>query len=135
MRTLFGTVLAAGMAMCAHGADIAVDFGEATGKMKPVHATGQGPLARGDAPNFSMFRYLKEAGVPYVRLHDVGGMFGRNLYVDIPNIFRDFDADENDPASYDFVFTDLYLKALVDNGVEPSDPVIPPHSIVLVNFE
>ena len=23
----------------------------------------------------SMFRYLKEAGVPYARLHDVGGMF------------------------------------------------------------
>ena len=71
------------------------------------------------AQGASMFRYLKEAGVPYVRLHDVGGMFGQNLWVDIPNIFRDFDADENDPKSYDFTYTDLYLKALVDNDVEP----------------
>ena len=118
MRTLFGTILAAaGVAMCAQGADIEIDFGTATGPVKPVHAAGQGPLLFG--PDFSMFRYLKEAGVPYVRLHDVGGMFGQNLWVDIPNIFRDFDADENDPKSYDFTYTDLYLKALVDNDVEP----------------
>ena len=121
MKRLIGTVLA-GIALgatlaAAQGADIEIDFNAATGKMKPVHATGQGPLLGG--PDFSMFRYLKEAGVPYARLHDVGGLFGQNLWVDIPNIFRDFDADENDPKNYDFVFTDLYLKALVDNGVEP----------------
>ena len=121
MRTLIGTLFAA-VAACAtiqsaHGMDIAIDFGTETGQVKPVHAAGQGPLLFG--PDFSMFRYLKEAGVPYARLHDVGGMFGQNLWVDIPNIFRDFDADENDPKNYDFTFTDLYLKALVDNGVEP----------------
>ena len=121
MKKLIGTILAAVAAgatlTAAHGADIEIDFGTETGPVKPVHAVGQGPLLFG--PDFSMFRYLKEAGVPYARLHDVGGMFGQNLWVDIPNIFRDFDADENDPKSYDFVFTDLYLKALVDNGVEP----------------
>ena len=98
---------------------VSIDFAKSDGPVKPVHSTGQGPLLRGQAPDFSMFRYLKEAGVPYARLHDVGGMFGGGLFVDIPNIFRDFDADENDPASYDFTFTDLYLKALVENGVEP----------------
>ncbi len=98
---------------------ITIDVSKTIGPVKPVHSTGQGPLLGGLAPDFSMFRYLKEAGVPYARLHDVGGMFGGNLYVDIPNLFRDFDADENDPANYDFLFTDLYLKALVDNGVEP----------------
>ena len=72
----------------AHGADIDIDFKTETGPVKPVHAAGQGPLLRGQAPDFSMFRYLKEAGVPYARLHDVGGMFGQNLWVDIPNIFR-----------------------------------------------
>ena len=121
MRKLIGTILAAvaaGATLTAvHGADIEIDFGTETGPVKPVHAVGQGPLLFG--PDFSMFRYLKEAGVPYARLHDVGGMFGQNLWVDIPNIFRDFDADENDPKNYDFIFTDLYLKALVDNGVEP----------------
>ena len=29
------------------------------------------------------------------------------------------DADENDPKSYRFAFTDALVKALVDNGVEP----------------
>ena len=98
---------------------ISIDFSKTAGPVKPVHSTGQGPLLPGKAPDFSMFRYLKEAGVPYARLHDVGGWFGGNLYVDIPNLFRDFDADENAPASYDFTFTDLYLTALVENGVEP----------------
>ena len=98
---------------------ISIDFTKSAGPVKPVHSTGQGPLLGGKAPDFSMFRYLKEAGVPYARLHDVAGRFGGNLYVDIPNLFRDFDADENDPASYDFTFTDLYLSALVENGVEP----------------
>ena len=66
-----------------------------------------------------MFKFLKEANVPYARLHDVGGRFGGNVFVDIPNLFRDFDADETDSANYDFTFTDRYLKALVENGVEP----------------
>ncbi len=78
---------------------ISIDFSKTAGPVKPVHSTGQGPLLPGKAPDFSMFRYLKEAGVPYARLHDVGGWFGGNLYVDIPNLFRDFDADENAPAS------------------------------------
>ena len=39
--------------------------------------------------------------------------------MDIPNIFRDFDADPDDPEAYDFAFTDLLIKALVENGVEP----------------
>ena len=98
---------------------IAIDFAKSIGPVKPVHSTGQGPMLPGKAPDFSMFRYFKEAGVPYARLHDVGGRFGGGLYVDIPNLFRDFEADENDPASYDFTFTDLYLNALVANGVEP----------------
>ena len=47
------------------------------------------------------------------------GVFGGNKFVDIPNIFRDFDADPYDPASYDFTFTDALIKALFDAGVEP----------------
>ena len=54
--------------------------------------------------------YLQQANMPYSRLHDVGGAFGGNRFVDIPNLFRDFDADENDPTSYDFAFTDVLLE-------------------------
>lgn len=44
---------------------------------------------------------------------------GGGLYVDIPNLFRDFDADENDPNSYDFAFTDKIIEGLVKAGCEP----------------
>ena len=47
------------------------------------------------------------------------GRFGGGVYVDIPNIFPNFDADPDDPASYDFTFTDAYLSGLVKSGVEP----------------
>ena len=92
-------------------------FGKPGGPVKPVNGVGQGPLLGYD--NYSMFKLLKEAGVPYARLHDVGGAFGKNLFVDIPNVFRDFDADETKAENYDFAFTDRYIKALVANGVEP----------------
>jgi len=95
---------------------IKVDFSKRIGTVKPLHGVGQAPFTMTD---YSMIRYLKEAGVPFSRLHDVGGAFGGNVYVDIPNLFRDFDADPYDPANYDFTFTDLLLSALVENGVEP----------------
>ena len=110
-------VTAALAAASAWAAEIKVDFDRVTGPIHAVHGTGQGPLLGWD--DFLMFRYLKEAGIPYARLHDVAGPFGKNLFVDIPNLFRDFDADENDPKNYDFAFTDLYLQRLIDNGVEP----------------
>lgn len=86
--------------------------------MKPMHAGGQPPLGSNRRMN-EYFHYLTEAGIPYSRLHDVGGAFGSGRFVDIPNIFRDFEADENDPASYDFAFTDLLIENLVEAGVEP----------------
>lgn len=95
---------------------VKVNFSKTSGVIKPMHAVGQPPLLGADT---TYFRYLSEANIPYSRLHDVGGMFANNLYVDIPNIFRDFDADENDPASYDFTFTDLLVSALVKENCEP----------------
>ena len=96
------------------------DFGKKRGKIKPMHAVGQPPLAIGANEIESyMFRYLKEANIPYSRMHDVGGPYGGNMFVDIPNLFRDFDADENDPESYDFIFTDKLFEALIEYGVEP----------------
>ena len=95
---------------------ITVDLNRPVGRIKPMHAVGQPPFRGLD---FSMCDYLKDAHVPYSRLHDVGGPFGGNMYVDIPNIFRDFNADPEDPASYDFGFTDLLITALVERGIEP----------------
>ena len=97
-------------------AKITVDFGQHKAAMKPVHGVGQPPFVGAD---FRMFHFLKEAGIPYSRLHDVGGYYGGWRWVDIPNLFRDFGADPYDPASYDFTFTDLLINALMENGVEP----------------
>ena len=98
-------------------ATVKVDFSKETGPVKPVNGVGQPPMI--GMNDYPMFHYLKEAGIPFSRLHDVGGAYGRNIFVDIPNLFRDFDADENDPANYDFAFTDLLIGKLVENGVEP----------------
>ncbi|MBR6765926.1 MAG: hypothetical protein IKM06_05505 [Clostridia bacterium] len=96
--------------------NIKVDFNKTIGTIKPMHAVGQPPFV---GMNFKYIDYLTEANIPYSRLHDVGGPYGRGVFVDIPNLFRCFDADENDPASYDFAFTDELLKNLIDRGVEP----------------
>lgn len=97
--------------------NIQINLNNQVKKMKPMHGGGQPPVTSNASDQY--FHYLTEAGIPYSRLHDVGGAFGQGKYVDIPNIFRDFDADVNDPASYDFTFTDLLLEQLVKAGVEP----------------
>ena len=97
--------------------EIKINLEKAVKKMKPMHAGGQPPVTSDASDRF--FHYLTEAGIPYSRLHDVGGAFGQGKYVDIPNIFRDFNADVDDPESYDFTFTDLLLEQLVKAGVEP----------------
>ena len=101
-------------AMCAGAVEIKVDFSKDIGPVKPMHAVGQPPVL--GLRDYQLFRLLKEAGVPYSRLHDLGI---RARLVDIPHLFPDFDADENDPANYDFYFTDRLVEALVKNGVEP----------------
>lgn len=95
---------------------ITIDANQKLGRIKPMHSVGQPPLFYSDT---KLFSYLKEANIPYSRLHDVGGRFGGGVYVDIPNVFRDFDADVNDPASYDFAFTDVLIKGLIENDCAP----------------
>ena len=96
--------------------EIKVDLSKTAGRIKPMHAVGQPPFLGMD---FSMCDYLKAAHIPYSRLHDVGGCYGRGVFVDIPNLFRDFSADPEDPASYDFAFTDVLITALMERGIEP----------------
>ena len=128
MEKRLGT-LALSTALCAAFATQAVaDDGRAveievrpdgpTRQVKPVNGVGQPPMI-GAPRSFPMMHYLKDAGIPFSRLHDVGGAYGRMTYVDIPNLFRDFDADETKPENYDFAFTDRLVSALVDSGIEP----------------
>ena len=93
-----------------------VNFDHLQGTFRAMHGVGQPPLT---GISNTLFYYLKRAGIPFSRLHDVGGWMGQNLYVDIPNIFRDFSKDVNDPESYDFKFTDKIITGLIENGCEP----------------
>lgn len=97
-------------------ATLTVDFHQTVGTIKPMHAVGQPPFIGMD---FSMSDYLQKAHIPFSRLHDVGGLYGGNRFVDIPNLFRDFSADPSLPESYDFAFTDILITELMQRGIEP----------------
>ena len=90
---------------------------EKTGPIRDLHGVGGGPLTQHfvyDAtPDFI------EAGIPYCRTHDIEYPFGLGEFVDIHCIFKDFGKDENDPASYNFTFTDEYFKAMLRAGAKP----------------
>lgn len=95
---------------------VKIDFTKTIGEIKPMHGVGQPPIYGTD---FYLFSYLKEAGIPFSRLHDVGGPYGGFRWVDVPNLFRDFNADPTKEENYDFAFTDLLISALIKNGVQP----------------
>ena len=97
-------------------ASLQIDFDHPAGSIKPLHCINNAPILGADD---RMFHYLGEAGIPSARLHDTGGSFGGAHFVDIENIFPRFDADPEDPASYDFAFTDWLLCALARQGVKP----------------
>lgn len=94
--------------------DIAVDFDNLNGTIKPMHGVCNGPVCYGSLVDVSS--YYRELGVPYVRLHDTNWPHPRE--VDIPQIFTNFDADADDPASYDFRRTDDYLQSILDTGAK-----------------
>lgn len=90
---------------------------EAIGSIKPLNGVGGGPVT--NHFTYDATEDFKEAGIPFCRTHDIEYPFGAGEFVDIHCIFRDFDKDENDSASYNFTFTDEYLKAIVAAGAKP----------------
>jgi hypothetical protein len=97
-----------------------VDFTKSYGKIKPMHATNNGPR-RGvgfGGQKTNGYTLWAEAGIPYVRTHDSSFFagYGGEHTVDVHAVFPNFDADVNDPASYDFAITDHYMKQITDCG-------------------
>lgn len=92
---------------------ISIDFLRPQGPVKPLHGINNSPVTYG-----TPLPELEEAGIPYVRLHDTAGAFGGTYFVDVPNIFPDFNAAPDDPASYDFAYTDAYLKGLAASNLK-----------------
>ncbi|MBQ7624467.1 MAG: hypothetical protein IJS65_04250 [Clostridia bacterium] len=58
----------------------------------------------------------RDLGVKFVRFHDT--CLDAANCIDVPFIFRDGDADENDPSNYYFGATDAIIKAAHDEGIE-----------------
>lgn len=86
------------------------------GPIKVLNAVNGAP----DFPGSECFAAWKAARIPYARTHDLNLIqrYGGPHVIDVPCVFRNFDADENDPASYDFVCTDVLLKRIQDAGTK-----------------
>lgn len=74
-----------------------------------MHAVKQPPML---ATSCDYFQYLKEAGIPYARLHDVG-VYKLLPMVDISCVFPHMDKDETVAENYDFVYTDLLVSEIM----------------------
>lgn len=100
--------------------NITVDFSRQQGRIKPMHGVNNGPLPKGAFRGLDNFDSFKDAGFPVIRNHDASFFsgYGGEHTVDVGSIFPDFDADETDPASYDFVHTDYYMRACADTGAK-----------------
>ncbi|MBR5742777.1 MAG: hypothetical protein IKX85_03165, partial [Clostridia bacterium] len=96
---------------------VSIDPKKELGAIRDMHGVGGGPVS--DNFTYDSTGYFKEAGIPFCRTHDIEYPLGSGEYVDVHCIFKDFDKDENDPASYNFTFTDEYLKAIVNAGAKP----------------
>ena len=101
-------------------ANITITTKEIVGRIKPMHAVNNGPIiARQDQTRGNDVAYAA-AKIPYARTHDSSFLstYGGEHTVDIQAIFPNFDADVNDPASYDFVVTDHYLRQFQSVGTK-----------------
>lgn len=92
------------------------------GKFKPLNATNGGPWHKRHANDqwLTNFEAYKAARIPFARNHDsaLHQIYGGPYSHDITCIFPDFNADVNDPASYDFACTDEAIMVCLDAGTE-----------------
>ncbi len=89
-----------------------IDFGKKIRPVGKLNGTNNGPIHCFT----DRTKEYKDMGVEFVRFHETHSFFTK--CVEIPFIFRDFDADENDPANYYFDETDAVIKGAVDAGLE-----------------
>ena len=92
-----------------------IDFSKVTGSIKPLHGVNNAPEPDCEQGYYNV---LQNAGIPFVRLHDMGGHYAAARYVDIANVFPDFEKDPSDPESYDFAFTDWLIADIYRQGSE-----------------
>lgn len=106
-------------ATCGAQVSIAVDPSREVGVIKPMNAVNNGPTVakKGGDQSHGNFDAYRKMRTPFARLHDsINCVSGGAHTVDISAVFPDFEADENDPKSYDFIFTDHYLDTISRAG-------------------
>ncbi len=99
--------------------NVVIDFADVRGVVKPMHAVNNGPVYKYyPDQRITNVDHFKDAGIPYVRTHDASfnTTYGGEHTVDVHNIFKNFDNDPYDAASYDFRLTDEYLKVIEMGG-------------------
>lgn len=101
--------------------NIKIDLTARGGVIKDMNAVNNGPVgASVRTPDRTNFDLYKAAGITYSRNHDAAffGLYGGEHTVDVHRIFKNFDADENDPANYIFEPTDKYLSDTLAAGTK-----------------
>ncbi len=92
--------------------------------VKPIglmNAVNNGPVyVRTNDQNAGNMDLYKAANIPFARTHDASffSRYGGEHTVDVHMIFPDFNADPEDPASYDFHLTDEYMDTIKLAGTE-----------------
>lgn len=96
------------------------DFSKAIRPIKPMHAVNNGPAGSKVRAVKGNFDDYAAARIPYARNHDASFFsgYGGEHTVDVHRIFKNFDADENDPASYVFEPTDQYVLDTISAGTK-----------------
>lgn len=99
---------------------VTVDPAKALGPIKPLNGVNNAPIRGRAYQSSSNLKAYKDARIPSARTHDAVFCpgYGGSHVADISGIFPDFEKDENDPASYDFVYTDRMLEAIRMAGTE-----------------
>lgn len=101
---------------------LSFDLSKPVTPFKILNATNGGPWHKRHAmsQHRTNFENYKAANIPYSRNHDSGviGIYGGPYSHDISKIFPDFNADPEDPASYDFACTDESILCTLDAGTK-----------------
>jgi len=96
------------------------DLAQRQGPFKYLNAVNGGPIHKRHATDQyrSNMETYTAARIPFARNNDSGcyGIYGGPYSHDIDKIFRNFDADEYDPESYDFENTDEAILTALDAG-------------------
>ena len=98
-----------------------IDYSKVTGNIKVMHAVNNGPVVAGKDQTRGNELSYRAARIPYARVHDAAFFagYGGEHTIDVHAIFPDFNADVNDPLSYDFPCTDHYISQIIEYGAEP----------------